>query len=566
MNPSALPGIGRHVDTAQRAAEVVAAMTRFGFGEFLLQTGLEKYRRRTDGDRAEGEGGRQPLPVRVRLLLEELGPTFIKVGQIMSTRPDVIPADWVEELRKLQSDVPPAPWEGDDGVRAVLEEELGEDFESAFETIETSALAAASMAQVHRGTLVTGETVVLKILRPGIRGRIAADLDVMRLFARFSRSHFANMGFDVEAVIEEFARELERETDLTIEALSTERMRRDFEDQEGVTFPKVYGELSTRSVLALEFIDGTLLAKLDTASLDDEQRERIVRHGAAMVFRQCLEIGFFHADPHPGNIFVLEDERLCFIDCGMTGLIDPATINQLARLVHSVVEGKLDPVVRTAVLLTSADPSIADDRAFRADVWHFVDRFHRGSLESIRMGELLNEFFAILRKYELRCPADIVFLIKALTTIEGVAGSIAPGFDLVTHVRPYVERLVRQRYGVTAIRERLEGAAVAYSDLIETLPADITDLLRTVRQNRLSLKIDHQGLNDVSRDFDRASHDISWALVISALIVSSAVLILADALDRERSALSILATGVFTLAVIIGLGRLVVSWWQTRRR
>ncbi|MEO6845778.1 MAG: AarF/UbiB family protein, partial [Chthoniobacterales bacterium] len=383
------------IATAQRGAEIIAGLLRFGFGEFVRQSGLGCHDRKA----LKGSKGEVSIsgstPVRVRLLLQSLGPTFIKIGQIMSTRPDLIPPDWVEELKKLQCDVPPAPWAGKGGVAAVLEKELGSKQKTEFRWINETAMAAASMAQVHSAELISGEQVVMKILRPGIREQMAADLELLRQFAKLVQPHFANLGFDALAVVNEFSMELAHETDLTVEAESTRRMFVNFEDNPNITFPRVYDAVSTRSILVLEHVEGTLLAKMDITKLSRNQRDQIVRNGADMVFRQCLEIGFFHADPHPGNMFVLKGQKLCFIDCGMTGLIDPPTMEMLAKIVHGTVNKELDSVVRVAIELSGADGRMLEDRAFRSDVWKFIDHFSVASLESIRLGLVLTEFFTL---------------------------------------------------------------------------------------------------------------------------------------------------------------------------
>src|SRR5690606_30070589 len=302
---------------------------------------------------------------------------------------------------KLQADVPPAPWEGEGGVQRVLQDELGERLDEIFERIDEKPLAAASVAQVHRAKLRTGEEVVGKLLRPGIRERMAADMELLGLFARMARGYLENIGFDPEAVVEEFKRQLERETNLLTEAASTQRMRRDFLDHEGVTFPRVQIELCTRSVMVMEEVHGDLLSHVDIKSLSAEQRETIVRNGADAVFRQCLVIGFVHAAPHPGNIFVQKDGKLCFIDCGMTGLIDPGAMSMLAQITYGATNGDLDRIVKIAVELAGADPRLAENRAFRADAYRFVDRFQGGSIRSIHMGALLDDFFGLLRRYRL---------------------------------------------------------------------------------------------------------------------------------------------------------------------
>lgn len=561
MSFSALPGSSSLL-AAKRGGELVALLIKFGFGEVVNQTGLRSYLPK--GLKPGGPGDLDPAPVRLRLLVEHLGPTFIKAGQVLSTRPDLVPPEIVTEFKKLQADVPPAPWEGDDPaqhVRAALRTQLGDRVDTEFARIDPEPLAAASMAQVHTAQLNDGTDVVLKILRPGIDQVIAADLQLMRWLAGLAEGYFANLGFDAEAVVQEFAKQLERETDLRTECEATQRMAEDFDETDGVSFPRVYAELSTRGVLTLEHVQrGTLLANLDPATLSDEVRTNLVAHAADAVFRQCLSLGFFHADPHPGNIFADPDTgAITFIDCGMTGRIDPRSAEQLAQITHGAIEGELDRVVRVAVQLADADPAMVDDRAFRADVWQFIDHFKGGSLASLRMGTLLDEFFEVMRKHDMRCPADIVYLIKAITTIEGVAQDIAPQFDVVGHVRPYVTRLVKQRFGFKALRRRLRNNAIAYADLLDHLPHRIDDLLRMVRQNRTTLHLKHDNLEQLTGPLEAASKNIAWAVVIAAIILGGAILVLADNMDDQASHLTTAAIVGFAAATGAGLFRLLRS-------
>ena len=550
---------------AKRGGELAILLTRFGFGELVVKSGLARLLPK--GLSPDPAHHHKPAPVRLRLLVEELGPTFIKAGQVLSTRPDLVPPDFIRELKKLQANVPPAPWQPENPddkpdprkhVHALLQQQLGDRLETDFREIDPAPLAAASMAQVHAARLSDGTAVVLKILRPNIDAILAADLQLMHWLVNIAGGQLRHLGFDAAAVIGEFDRQLARETDLRIEMDSTRRLAEDFADQPAIHFPSVHPALTTRRVLTLQRIEGqTLLADLDPATLSREQRHALVAHAADAVFRQCLAHGFFHADPHPGNLFVdPHTASITFIDCGMTGSIDPASAEQLAQITHGAIEGELERVVRTAVRLADADPAVTDDRAFRGDVWQFIDHFRGGDLESLRMGKLLNEFFEVLRKHHLRCPADIVYLIKALTTIEGVAQDLAPDFDLVGHVRPYVSRLVRRRFGLAALRRRLRHNAAAYADLLDTLPHQFTDLLRMVRQNRTTLQLEHHNLNGLLDELDRASKSIAWALVIAAIIMGAAIIVLADRLNGDASYLSVFALLGFCIAVAFGLYRL----------
>lgn len=561
-----LPGpIASRVRNARRFQEILGVLTRFGFREFLLETGLTSLAERTfsppaGADAPEAHG---TMPERVRGALEALGPTFIKIGQILSTRPDLVPPDWAREFRKLQAELPPAPPEE---VETLLEEVYGEDRDRIFRSIEPEAFAAASIAQAHRAVLADGTSVVMKILRPGIESLVASDVEIMRALAGLVARHVEPTGYDPEAVVEQFTRELEREIDLSIEARSTERMRRDFEDDDGVVFPRVYTAASHRRVLVMDELKGTLLADLDPTSLSPESRRTLVERGTNAVFRQCLRIGFFHADPHPGNLFHLEGDRIGFIDCGMTGRLDPSSAEQLADLVHGVTTGDVERVIRTSLRLAGADPTLRDDRSFRASVWRFLDHFEGGSLGEIRMGQMLQDFFDLLDRWQLECPADLVHLIKAITTIEGVAEEIDPTFDVVGHVRPHVERLVRRRYGVRAVRRRLYGATVDYAQLVERLPQDLGDLLRLARRRELGFSLDHKGIDELERTISEASVNISLGLAFAGLVLGSSVLVLADQVDDEPSWLSWLAASGFAAALFLGGMRLAAVWLANRSR
>ncbi|MGF1633266.1 MAG: ABC1 kinase family protein [Phycisphaerae bacterium] len=543
-----------------RARTILRTLIRFGFDEFvhslgltsLLEKGIIPKRRRV-------KPPRESVAVRVRKVLQELGPTFIKVGQILSTRPDLIPPAWAEEFKKLQADIEPDSWESiEPYLRRLYDDRLDE----AFEYIDPTPLAAASLAQVHKARLVGGQEVVIKILRPGIREMIQSDMEIMDVFAALMEKRLENRGYSPREVVEQFSTELERETDLLNEAGNTERMRLDFADDPHIKFPIVYREVTNRSVLAMEYIDGVLLTRRTADTFTASQRLRLVRHAADAVFRQCLDIGFFHADPHPGNIFVLEDQTVCFIDCGMTGRIDPETKTLLAMLVQGVIEQDLDRVLDVAATLGGMDPSIKEDRRLRADVWRFIDRFKITSLSQLQMGRLLNDFFELLRKYNLKCPADLVYLIKAITTIEGVGEAVAPEFDFVQHVRPYLERLIRREYSWRAVRRRALGSFKGYAMLAEALPRDLRQLLEAVRRKRLSLTLEHSGLKDLEDEINRTGINISFSVTVAALVIGSALLVLADSVDRINGWLSIAAGVGFVLALALGVLRLVIASWR----
>jgi ubiquinone biosynthesis protein len=517
--------ISRRIRHVHRYVELLEVFARYGFADLLQELKLDGLIERgrniiTRKPRANFE--RLTRAERIRKALEELGPTYVKMGQVLSTRPDLIPQDWADEFSKLQYNVPGVPFEA---IRSQLLAEFPGTLDEVFLSIEEQPIAAASMAQVHRATLHDNTKIVIKVLRPGIRETTESDMDVLRTVAHFTESHFSNLGYSPIEIVEEFAKELVKEMDLTHEGQVTERLRSYFDNDEGIVFPKVYWEATTRGVLALEEIHGVLVSRLKDGQVDKEDRRRAVENGARAVLRQCLEIGFFHADPHPGNLFILPEGRVAFIDCGMTGEIDARTMQQLADLVSGIVSGDLERVIGVVAALADVPPDKLEERAFRADVQSIVSRFYNVPLDKLNLGGLLQEFFAKLRAHRIRCPADLMFLIKALTTIEAVGRVLDPSFELVTFARPYVERLVQRRYTISAIRKRLIRSLVGYTELLEDLPGEIRPWLTHLRRNKVTINLEHRGLHRLTHAVEHASRNISFALIIAAMLVGSSILV-----------------------------------------
>lgn len=557
---AAFSPISRRIRHVTRYVELLEVLARYGFADLthelhldaLLERGRSIIHRRP---RANFE--RLTRAERVRRAMEELGPTFIKMGQVLSTRPDLVPQEWADEFRKLQDDVPALHF---DIIAAQLETNFPGRVKEIFKWIDPKPLAAASMAQAHRATLHDGTKVVIKALRPGIREVTATDMEILHTLAEFSESHFTDLGYSPVEVVKEFAKELTKEVDLTHEGRATDRLRGYFESDEGVVFPKVYWHATTRNILTIDEIQGILLSRLQDGQISPEDRRRVVENGARAVFRQCLEIGYFHADPHPGNLFALPGGVIAFIDCGMTGQLDNRTTQQLADLVSGVVSGDIDQVIGVVAALGDVDAEKLEDRSFRADVQSIVSQFYNTPLDRLDFGGLLKTFFAKLRANHIRCPADLILLIKALTTIESVAHRLDPSFELIPFARPYIENLVKRRYTASALRKRIRRGLMGYTELIEALPREVRTLLSQFRRNKLTVNLEHRGLNRLTHAVEHASRNISFALIIAAMLVGSSILVHA-ARSPGLSGLTAIGIAGFLAAAVL----LVVMVISNRR-
>jgi len=547
--------IHKTIRSTKRLAEIIKVLSRFGFYEIIVDLGLDRFSsKKNELPASDQDNLASSRPMRMRQVLEELGPTYIKLGQILATRPDLIPPEWCEEFRHLQNNVGAVEFSE---IHDVLAAEFPGRLEILFKTIEEKPLAAASMAQVHRATLANGDAVVLKVLRPGTRSLIEEDMALLEWLAQFVESYFSNLGYSPVAVATEFSREITKEMNFLQEALATNRLRRYFDNDPDISFPKVYKETSTRNVLTLEEIKGRPLSSVDPASLTPAERTKIVANGTNAVFKQCLRYGFFHADPHPGNIFLLPGQKLCFIDCGMTGHLDKNTAEQLVDLVAAIIQGDNDKLCRVVIELTDVDPAITDRRDFRADLNIMTSSFQDADLKQLDITKLLSDFFAMLQRYHIICPSDLILLTKALTTIEGVAEHFDPNFNVLAHVEPQIREVVSRRYGFSAIRHRMQSSMNDYMELVETLPSDARRIIDMIRHNRLTLNLEMKRIEHLADKVDSSSRLMGISMIISALIVGSSILILADSLSKKQGFLGIvgliglLAAGIYSAGFVV---------------
>jgi ubiquinone biosynthesis protein len=550
---------------ANRYREILSILVKFGFREFfedakldlLLEKGQRLFSR---GAAAETETASRPE--RLRMALEELGPTFIKLGQILSTRPDILPPDYITELQKLQAEVPPVPWSK---IKPQLEDDLG-DLHELFESLDEEPMAAASMAQAHRAVLREGsQPVVLKVLRPGIERVIRADVEILEAVADWVARHSEDLPFDPVSVVEEFSEAIGYELDFVHEGRNTDLFRSNLEEGEQAWFPEVYWQITRRRVLGLEEIKGVQLTNWRSAGLSDQQREMLVRNGAYTILRQVLDVGFFHADPHPGNLFLMDDGRLCFIDCGMAGRVDRETVTDLANLIHGIASSDIDKFYEAFLALGQVDEVQVDPGSLRRDLHDFLDQFTGVSFERLDMASMLRAFTDGLRKHRLQCPADIVLMIKALTTIEGVAEEIDPEFDLLGFARPHVEKLVKQQYSFKVIKGRFKRNAGKWLTLSERMPGRLTTILDRLGGNKFKIGLDVDGFQTLERTVFHSSRQLSYSILVAAMIMASSVLVLASSAGKT-SALGWIGFIGFLVSFIFAFLILLENLWTKLRR
>jgi ubiquinone biosynthesis protein len=492
-------------------------------------------------------------PQGFRMALEELGPTYIKLGQILSTRPDLVPLEFIKELSKLQDKVPPVPFSA---IEKIVETELRFPMEEVFVQFSQEPLASASIGQVHQARLKGGQEVAVKVQRPGIQKIIEVDLEIMLHMATLMEKHIEELALHRPVtIVEEFAKTLERELDYTIEALSMERMAANFADSTELVIPKVYPELTTPSVITTEFIKGIKISELDLLERAGLDTAVITRRGADIVLRQVFEYGFFQADPHPGNIFVLPENIICLIDFGMVGTVDRKTKEYFVDLIHSVVHQDAQRTAQVILKLTYWDHE-PDMRLFEKEVADFMMHHLHRPLKDIHIGRLLQQLLEVASRNRLRIPADIFLMLKALTTVEGVARMLNPEFNMIAQATPFIQKVYIDRYTPKRMAEELFRMTSDLKQFVEQFPKDVLDILRLIRQRKLQLNVEHQGLPDILSTHDRVSNRISFSIIIAAMIIGSALIVISE-IPPLFYGISLIGIIGFLAAALMGIWLLV---------
>lgn len=546
--------VSRTYQHVNRYRQILTALARYGFGDLVdrlrigqyLEIGLQLITRQR---REHVE--RLTRAERVRMVLEELGPTFIKLGQVLSTRPDLVPAELLAELEKLQDAVPPFAFAQ---VRQIVESELRRPLEQAFAHFEQRALAAASIGQVHRARLPDGEEVVVKVQRPGIRQVIEVDLEILLHLATLLERHVEDARlYQPTKIVEEFARVMEQELDYHAEIAHLERFASQFLKDDTVYVPKVYRDYSTGRVLTMEYVSGVNVADLEALAAHGLDRRRIAAHGAELILKQVFVHGFFHADPHPGNVFVLPGEVICYLDFGMVGRLDRQTREDFADLVHAAVER--DAAQTTAVLLRLTerlDDGEPELRALERDVAEMIDVHLVSELGRFDLGRLLSQLLQLVRRHQLRIPADLVTMLKALATVERLGVLLDPELDMIAHARPYVRRLKLDRFRPSRVLSELYDSGSELLQLAREVPSGARELLRLAKRGGLRIGLDHRGFEKMLETHEHTANRISFAIVVAALIVGSA-LVVVSGVPPKWGGVPVIGVAGFLTAGVMGL-------------
>ena len=495
-----------------RVREIAQVAARHGFGYAFER-----------GPLSRGVEERSPQAVgrHLREMLDELGPTFVKFGQLLSTRPDLVPPEVAAELRKLQDAVSPFPYED---VEQVIREELRAEVGELFEEFDPVPVAAASIGQVHLARLPTGRRVAVKVQRLNAPGRIEADIRLLRRLARTLRSRVDQLSFiDPVALVDEFARSIRSELDYRLEARNAEAFRRNFADSRNVSVPKVYWTFSSARVLTLELVEGRKLGELDFAALAPGERRRLAVLMAETWMEMIFRHGFFHADPHPANLFVLPDGRLGLVDFGIAGSLSPQDMRKLTRLLVDAVNENVDALPRRLHDL-GVRFNREQEEEFRLELREIYYRYHGASIGEIDPLELIREAFILIARMHMRLPTRYALLDKTLATLGSVTTELYPEFNVFEVAEPYAAELMRSQLSPSALLQRGFDEASNYGGLLLELPYQVHDTLEQFRDGEVEVQFRHKGLDMLANKADVVFNRLVIAIVMTATVVGGALI------------------------------------------
>jgi len=498
-----------------RMREIITVMTKYGLGGFLQRIKLSY------GSADESASGSRYMstPRRFRMAFEELGPTFVKLGQILSTRVDIFDAEWIEEFEKLQSNVAPIPVAS---IDELIESYLGRPMGEVFRSFDSVPVGSASIAQVHKAVLSDGETVAVKIKRPDIEPVIQADLRILTHLAGLIESEIPEVRrYQPMQMVQYFARSLAKETDLSVELRYMQRFGQTFDSDPFVRIPRVYPDISNRQILVQEHIGDTLLKDIRIETLDAPMRTQLAARITDTLFTMILQQGFFHADPHPGNIFIGSDGRITLIDFGLVGHLSSTRRREIVDLINALT--RKDQFTMQYVLSNWAQGDLPDENLLGADVLEMLLNYEHTPVRDLRISQVINDITQIMRNHGLTLPGDLVMLFKTLITLEGVAKRLDGQTELLERAKPIVADAFKERSSPEHILRKGRMHLQTLLQAADELPQNLFRLSRRLQKGQMGITLDFKRFDQISHQIDRAANRLTMGIVTAALIIGSSI-------------------------------------------
>ncbi len=508
----------------KRFIVIARVMLKHGMGNLLERLlGREEKKEKRLKNRGLFFQSGFPSPKRLRLALEELGPSFIKLGQLMSTRADLFPPAYIDELKKLQDRVPPVPFSE---IKEVIEEELKRPLSEIFKEFEPDPIAAASVAQVHRARLATGEELAVKVIRPGIDRKISQDIRLMYYLAEKIEHNFEiGQILGGTNLVKEFERTIFKELDMFIEAGNIEKFAANFKDVDEIYIHRVYWEYTSRSVLVMEYIDGIKMDQVEAIKARGLDPKEIANIGLRSFSRQLMEFGYFHADPHPGNTLVMADGRVALVDFGITGYLDEQMMHQIANIFLGFADHDYDRVLEALWDAGIVDEETMDLKSFLIDLKDMSEPFYGRSLQTISVRDVYDQIMQLIYKYHIRLPRNILLLLKTFIQTEALGKILGSEASLLEAARPYARKFLERHYNFKRFFRDLEREVRITGGYLKSMPRFFHDILRQTAQGKQRFEFWHGGLESLTGQFARGLNRLTVGFIISASLIAAAMIL-----------------------------------------
>ena len=517
-----MANIFKEVRDFNRFKKIIIILIEEGF-DFLVDK--IKLRHHVDKKPKSKKINKKETPeIRIRKLFERLGPTFIKLGQILSLRPDLIPPSYAKELEGLLDKVPPFPYTD---VKKVIEDEFGKPIKQIFSSFDKKPIASASVSQVHKAKLKNGDIVAVKIQRPDIRKIMDMDIDIMFYIAKLLEKHYPRVGkFHPIKIVEDFKSWTEKELNFKLEARNATRFYQNFKNSKSVKIPKIYEKLVTKDVMVSEYIDGVEITKLKSLKKKIDL-DKIMTIGLDAVLTMVFEHGLFHADPHPANILVTKDNKIAFVDFGIVGFFDDKLKNKAIDLLYGIIEYDPDMIVDTLMSMGMETKNI-DENKFRSDIANIIEPLRYSSIKDIKISYVLEEVIAVPLKHDFKIPIQFVLFGKSIVTLEGIALEYNPNFNVVEATKPFLEKLLKKRTNPAYIFKSFLHNFNRYRRLADNLPEKANKALDNLSEGKFQIEVKDKEIKKLAIEMDKSSNRITFGLIIAALLITSAMTIQFD--------------------------------------
>ncbi|BDU50602.1 ABC1 kinase family protein [Haliovirga abyssi] len=517
-------GLRRKVEYFRRYRHILSVLFKYGFGHVVEKLNVEYYiesgKKILKIKSKEGKEQKLKGAERLKLAFEELGPTFIKFGQILSTRPDLIPMDYIEQLKELQDKIEPIEF-GE--IEEILNLNYGEDYKKVFKKVEKEVLGSASIGQVHKALLNDGTEVVIKVKKPDTDHIVELDISILYNIAVIIEKKIPELAYyNPVKLVNEFSKSIKKEMDFTLEGKNNDIIRMNFKKFKNFKVPKIYWDYTNEDILVMEFVKGKKLYDVLDGNL--ENGEFLAKLGANIFLKQILEDGFFHADPHPGNIFLVGKDTIVFIDYGMVGTLDEEAQENMAEILEGIV---LKDIVKILNAFKNFDtlPDDLNERALKSEMRELLEKYYNTSLKNINIGKLIYEMSNIVIKYKIYVPADFFLMGKTLMTIDGIGRALYPDFDMIEVAKPFVKKLLIRKLSPERVGKKMLKSIKNYDNFFEGFPINMGVLFEKLKKDKIGIEIKSKDVKEFNATIDKTINKLSTSIIIAAIIIGSSMLI-----------------------------------------